>query len=88
MLDYSDDVKGIIIGADDVWKWQVFYDGRAQMHADAATAGAHVTRRGLDFLQRRNGCVGGQHRMGYRGSGGNIRKSRYSDDKLVPRTRG
>ena len=32
MLDYSDDVKGIIIGADDVWKWQVFYDGRAQMH--------------------------------------------------------
>ena len=33
MLDYSDDVKGIIIGADDVWKWQVFYDGRAQMYA-------------------------------------------------------
>lgn len=45
MLDYSDDVKGVIIGGDE-YHWQVFYDGRQQSQRLPADSDAQAEELG------------------------------------------
>lgn len=51
MIDYTDDVRGVIIGGS-YWGWQIFYDGRPQSQRQCADSKEEAIERGRAEVAR------------------------------------